>query len=169
MMTTLLWLSVTAVGATTGISPEVAVSHYYSGGGFSNYVWSLSQHCSLAFTSLPVPSTRLSERCGQQLPQDNPSGNVSGPIQSVKSCPFNCIKGRNTDFFPFFPDKAEWVKFGIVCVPEQLTSWPRHSQTLQLRVNSLKFSLKAQPLWSLGHLPHHLHLLPLSLSWTTFG
>jgi tripeptidyl-peptidase-1 len=28
---------VTAVGATTGISPEVAVSRFYSGGGFSNY------------------------------------------------------------------------------------------------------------------------------------
>ena len=37
-MITLLQLSVTAVGATTGISPEVAVSRYYSGGGFSNYV-----------------------------------------------------------------------------------------------------------------------------------
>lgn len=30
--------SVTAVGATTNINPEVAVSRFFSGGGFSNYV-----------------------------------------------------------------------------------------------------------------------------------
>jgi len=34
--------SVTTVGGTTGISPEVAVNRFYSGGGFSNYVRFLS-------------------------------------------------------------------------------------------------------------------------------
>jgi hypothetical protein len=40
---------VTAVGATTGISPEVAVSRFYSGGGFSNYVILSSFFFSLLF------------------------------------------------------------------------------------------------------------------------
>lgn len=29
--------SVTSVGGTQGVAPEVAVSRFYSGGGFSNY------------------------------------------------------------------------------------------------------------------------------------
>jgi len=33
-----LSFSVTSVGGTENIQPEVAVSRFYSGGGFSNYV-----------------------------------------------------------------------------------------------------------------------------------
>ena len=60
----------------------------------------------LLLTSLPVSSTRLSERCGQQLPKGNASGDVPGPIQSVKSG-LLWYQGQITDFFYFLLDKAE--------------------------------------------------------------
>ena len=104
---TLLQLSVTAVGGTTGIAPEVAVSHFYSGGGFSNYVWSHDIANNTSCSALhQFPQPTYQKDAVRSYIGTIPQGTYQDLYNPLSPVHFGIEVGF-TDFFHFSVDKDE--------------------------------------------------------------
>ena len=81
--------SVTSVGGTQHI-PEVAVSRFFPGGGFSDYVGSFLLLDLTGFLNKPSPvrSSILSKRCRVVVPRQAPSCDVRWLVQQVRRTSF---------------------------------------------------------------------------------
>ena len=75
--------SVTSVGGTVQF-PEVAVSRFFSGGGFSDYVSKCMALIFLISPPLAVPSPTLPRSGRHQIPCQSSSWDLQGPFQPVK-------------------------------------------------------------------------------------